>query len=166
MGTAPYVRFVAKSGSGKTTFLEKLIPVLQSRGYRVGTIKHHSHPEFEIDQPGKDTWRHYEAGADAVIIASPIKMATVRRLEKTPDLADLAVSIPDVDIILVEGFGRDTTSPKIEVLRAARSSAPLNKPAEVLAYVTDIVLEGALCYSLDDAEGVADLLERSVLHAE
>lgn len=71
----PIICVVGRSKSGKTTLLEKLIPELKRRGYRVATIKHHSHPGFEIDVPGKDTWRHAQAGSDHVIISAPDKVA-------------------------------------------------------------------------------------------
>lgn len=156
--TIPLVRIVGRSGSGRTTLLEKLIPVLQARGLRVATIKHHAHPDFTIDQPGKDTWRHYEAGAEAVMIVSPVKMAIVRRLIREPSLAELAGQVQDVDIILTEGFNRDSAFPRIEVVRASRSAEPLNAPHEVLAYVSDLPLDGAPCFALDDASGLADFL--------
>ena len=85
--TIPILSIVGKSGSGKTTLLEKLIAELKRRGYRVATIKHHAHPGFEIDQPGKDTWRHAQAGSDHVVIAAPDKIASIRRLERDNQLA-------------------------------------------------------------------------------
>ncbi len=158
MSDAPIIRIVGKSGSGKTTLIEKLIPALKGCGLRVGTIKHHAHPDFEIDQAGKDSWRHYEAGADAVMIASPVKMAAVHRLVQPLSLAELAAGLSAVDIILVDGFGRDNTTPKIEVVRAARSAQPLNPPGDVLAYVTDVPLDGAPCFGLDDVEALTGWL--------
>jgi molybdopterin-guanine dinucleotide biosynthesis protein len=84
-------------------------------------------------------------------------------LGAAPSLVELVAEMPEVDIILVEGFGRDTDSPRIEVVRSARSQEPLNAPQDVLAYVTDLSFEGAPCYGLDDADGVADLLETRFL---
>ncbi len=161
--TIPLVRIVGRSGSGRTTLLEKLIPALHARGLRVATIKHHAHPEFTIDQPGKDTWRHYEAGADVVVIASPVKMATVRRLTREPSLAELAGQVQEVDIILTEGFSRDSAFPKIEVVRASRSREPLSPPQEVLAYVSDVPLTGAPCFALEDIDRLADFLVSRLL---
>ncbi|MCU0489929.1 MAG: molybdopterin-guanine dinucleotide biosynthesis protein B, partial [Anaerolineales bacterium] len=75
--TAPILSIIGKSNSGKTTLLEKLIPELRQRGYRVATIKHHAHAGFEIDQPGKDTWRHAQAGSQVVVITAPDKLALI-----------------------------------------------------------------------------------------
>ena len=88
----PIVSIVGKSDAGKTTLLEKLIPELKRRGYRVATIKHDAH-QFEIDHPGKDSYRHFHAGADWTIIGSPAKLALVRRLERELSLDEIAVLI-------------------------------------------------------------------------
>ena len=107
----PILSIIGKSGCGKTTLLEKLIAELKRRGYRVATIKHHSHPGFEIDQPGKDTWRHAQAGSDHVIIAAPDKIASIRRLSRPLTLDEIAAEIREVDIILTEGFTRREACP-------------------------------------------------------
>jgi len=113
----PVVSIVGRSGSGKTTLLEKLIPELKGRGYRIGTIKHHAHSGFEIDVSGKDTWRHAQAGSEHVIIAAPGKMASICFPEEDPSLDSLAAMMPDVDLILAEGYQWED-KPKIEVMRA------------------------------------------------
>ena len=77
---SPIVSVVGRSNSGKTTLVVKLLRELKQRGYRVATIKHSDH-DFEIDRPGKDTWGHYEAGADIVVISTPAKMAMIERLD-------------------------------------------------------------------------------------
>ncbi|MCB0196639.1 MAG: molybdopterin-guanine dinucleotide biosynthesis protein B [Anaerolineae bacterium] len=160
----PIVSIVGKSNSGKTSLLEKLIPALRRRGYRVGTIKHHAQPDFEIDYPGKDTWRHYEAGAEAVLISAPGKMALIERSPaEVPQVIALARRIKDVDLILTEGFKSDTT-PKIEVVRAARSQAPVCAVEDLIALVTDIPFDFALpCFGLDDVEPLADFIEKTFL---
>ncbi len=99
--TIPIVCVVGRSKSGKTTLLEKMIILLKQRGYRVATIKHHSHRGFDMDVPGKDTWRHARAGSDHVIIAAPDKVATIRRVSVEPTLDALAATIAEVDIILI-----------------------------------------------------------------
>lgn len=155
----PIIGIVGRSGVGKTTFLEKLLPELKRRGYRVGTIKHHAHPGFEIDRPGKDTWRHAQAGSDHVVIAAPDRVAAIRRVDADPPLDALAATMTDVDVILTEGYLR-APIPKIELVRTAHNPQPICDPAEVLGYVTDAALQGNVpCLHLDDAAGAADLIE-------
>ena len=155
----PVVCFVGRSQAGKTTLLEKLIPELKRRGYRVATVKHHSRPGFEIDYPGKDTWRHAQAGSDQVVIVAPDKMAAIRRLERELTLDEIIATIEGVDIILVEGFKR-ANKPKIEVIRAACGAEPLCAPHELAAIVSDVPLSLAVPrFGLDDVTGLADLIE-------
>lgn len=160
----PIVSIVGKSNSGKTTLLEKLIPALRRRGYRVGTIKHHAHADFEIDYPGKDTWRHYQAGAEAVLISAPGKMALIERSPATvPPVTELAGRLTNVDLVLTEGFKLDA-APKIEVVRAARSRQPLCAPADLVALVTDLPLDLAVPrFGLDETEALADFIEHTFL---
>src|SRR4030065_2728196 len=93
------VTIIGVSKAGKTTLREKLIPELRRRGFRVGTIKHHSHPGLEIDQPGKDSWRHAQAGSDHVVIASPDRIASYRSLEHELALDHSPGGMTDGDII-------------------------------------------------------------------
>lgn len=118
------------SGSGKTTLVERLIPALKGRGQRVSVVKH-AHHRFEMDHPGKDTWRHREAGAFEVVTASPQRLVLQREFERTTELSvhHLIAELYDgVDWVLVEGY-RDCDLPKLEVWRAS-----LGKPA---LYPTD-----------------------------
>jgi molybdopterin-guanine dinucleotide biosynthesis adapter protein len=159
MEKPPVVTIVGKSNAGKTTFLEKLIRELKSRNIRVGTIKHGSH-DFDIDVPGKDTWRHARAGADAVIITSSAKFALVKKVEEEMSLDRVAELIPDMDIILTEGFKR-SDKPKIEISRTAHSSELLCTSDELIALVSDAQWDiGVPVFGLDDASGVADLLQK------
>ena len=157
--TPPVICFVGRSKSGKTTLLEKLIPALKQRGYTVATIKHHAHPGFEIDKPGKDTWRHARAGSDVVIIAAPDKVASIRRVEREPTLDELVAQLPKVDIILTEGYKR-SNKPKIEVVRAARSSEPICGPGELLAIATDTPISMDVPqFDLNDVDGLVGVVE-------
>ena len=138
------VSFVAKSGTGKTTLLEKVIAELKRRGYRVGAIKHDAHT-FDIDHPGKDSHRFTAAGADTMLIASPEKLALVKRHETSPAVEELlATYFTDVDIVVTEGF-KKSGLPKIEVHRAERSPTLLCRGEQhdptLIAVVSDEPLE-------------------------
>jgi molybdopterin-guanine dinucleotide biosynthesis protein B len=159
MAVAPVFCVVGRSKSGRTTLVEKLIREFKRRGYRVGTIKHHAHPGFELDRPDKDTWRHAQAGSDHVVIAAPDKVASIRRVDREPGLYDIAAGMTDVDVILTEGYLR-TGQYRIEVVRAARSFEPICEPDELLALVTDVPLSYDVPrFGLDDVAGLADLIE-------
>jgi len=157
--TPPIVPFVGKSGSGKTTFLEKLLPELVARGLRVALVKHDVHG-FELDQPGKDTYRLRQAGAARVAISSPRQFAVIGQVEEEVPLEELARRyLGDVDLVLAEGYKRSALR-KIEVCRAERSQELLCGPAELLAVVSDLRFD-VPCphFGLEDTAGVADLLE-------
>jgi molybdopterin-guanine dinucleotide biosynthesis protein MobB len=159
----PVVSIVGRSGVGKTTLLEKLIPELKQRGYRVGTIKHHSHPGIDMDRPGKDTWRHAQAGSDHVMIVAPDRVASIRRVVQEPGLDEVLVAMAGVDIVLTEGYKR-ADKPKIEVVRAERSTEPICTAGELLAVAADIPLGLPVpCFDLNDAAGLADLIEELFL---
>ena len=115
------------SGSGKTTLLAALIPELVGRGITVSTIKH-AHHEFDIDQPGKDSWRHRQAGAREVMVASSRRFALMHELrdEPEPSLAELAARMAPVDLLLVEGFKREPIQSSKSIARRweSRSSIP------------------------------------------
>lgn len=172
--TIPILSIIGKSGSGKTTLLEKLIPELKRRGCRIATIKHHSHPGFEIDQRGKDTWRHAQAGSDHVIIAAPDKIASIRRLERELTLDEIAASLQNsapntIDIILTEGYKR-AGKPAIEVVRRAmlnqEPSADIlvSGPPQLIAIAADIPLPVSVPqFDLEDIRQIADFIERQFL---
>lgn len=154
----PIVCIVGKSDSGKTTFLERLIPELKCRGLRLAVIKHHSHGDLDIDIPGKDTWRFSAAGSDQVWIISPNRLAQFVRLAQPVSLEEVAAGITGVDLILTEGFKR-SHQPKIEVSRQALAGELLCRPDELIAVVADYALPVDLPqFGLEDAVGVADLL--------
>ena len=102
--TVPVISVVGNSGAGKTTLLEKLVRELKHRGYRVAAVKHDAH-DFQMDHPGKDTYRLAEAGADAVIISAADRLALLERVDEERTLDDLAAMVSGrVDIILTEGY--------------------------------------------------------------
>lgn len=122
--TIPAVSFVAKSGTGKTTLLEQVISLLKERGYKVGVVKHDAH-RFDIDHPGKDSYRLTAAGADTMLISSPEKLAMVKKHEAAPSIEELLETyFTDVDIVLTEGF-KKSSLPKIELHRQERSCSLL-----------------------------------------
>jgi molybdopterin-guanine dinucleotide biosynthesis protein B len=143
--------------------MERLIHVLTQRGYRVGTIKHHAHPGFEVDKPGKDTWRHAQAGARAVALVSPGKMFLVRHTDGEMPLEEVRKMLGEVDIAVTEGY-RWASTPKIEVLSG--EDGPLSSNDQLIAVVcgTNIKTESPV-FAPDDAEGLADLLEKKFLPA-
>lgn len=159
----PIVSVVGKSDVGKTTMIEKILIELKKREYRVATLKHDVHG-FSIDQPGKDTWRHGQAGADTVIISSPTKIAIISKVDEEKTLDEVASMISDVDIIVTEGYKR-ANKPKIEVFRKEAYDELLCEPEELIAIATNKEFDnGVPCYALDDAEGVVNLLEKLFLN--
>jgi molybdopterin-guanine dinucleotide biosynthesis protein B len=98
----PIISVVGKSKSGKTTLIEKLIPELKKRGYRVGTVKHASH-DFDMDKKGKDSWRHKAAGADTVIVASRERIVMIKD-ENFVQLESIEKYFDDVDLVITEGL--------------------------------------------------------------
>ena len=156
----PIISVVGKSDAGKTTFIEKLIKELKYRDIRVCTIKHDVHG-FDIDKPGKDTWRHAKAGADTVVISSHEKMAMIKKVQEELSLDQIAQMVSsDIDIIITEGYKR-SNKPKIEISRSERGTQLLCSPEELIAVVSDINWNiDVPVFELDDAAGVADLLQR------
>lgn len=154
----PIIAFVGRPDGGKTTLLERLIPELSRRGYRIGTIKHHVH-DFTFDTPGKDTWRHKQAGAYSVLLASPTGLGLVNDTDRDLTPEELATRyFPEIDLILAEGY-KQTTLPKIEVFRPAVQDAPLARDASWIAYVSDAPPSADLpCFAPDNIAGLAEFL--------
>ena len=158
----PVVSIVGHSGSGKTTLLEKLIRELKQRGYRLAVIKHHHHPDLQLDEPGKDSWRFAEAGADHVALAGPHHVAHIRRFDQEATLEDVLVAIHDVDLILTEGY-KSADAPKIEVSRG--KSRLIFPPSSLIAVVSDRRLRvEAPRFDLEDVSGLATLIEARFLN--
>lgn len=154
----PLITIIGKSGAGKTTLLEKLVRELSARGYRLATVKHHSHAGFEIDTPGKDSWRFAQAGARQVVIAAPDKFATYRKLARELSLDEIAQEMREVDLILAEGYKR-AEKPSIEVLRAANNRELIGSAQQRIALASDLPLEaGVPWFHLDDVQGIADFI--------
>ncbi len=169
----PIVGFAAYSGTGKTTLLKKLLPILKARGVRVGMVKH-AHHTFDVDQPGKDSYELRKAGAAQMLIASRSRWALMveRAREKEPQLDEVLLELDQaaLDLILVEGFKHESF-PKIELRRAGLKGRPfypeddnivavatdnptdldtdlpmldLNRPQEIADFIIDRILNGGL----------------------
>ena len=159
------VGFAGYSGSGKTTLVEQLIPALKQRGLRVSVVKH-AHHRFDIDHPGKDTFRHREAGAFEVVVASTNRLALIREFEQPaePTVHQLIAELDKgVDWVLVEGF-KHSALPKIEVWRAVSGKPTLYQDDDfIVAIATDS--PGQLPHAalrpvldLNDVDALADYL--------
>ena len=151
---------VAISGvknSGKTTLMEKLIRELSRRGLQVAAVKHDGH-DFTPDVPGTDSWRFGQAGACGYAIYSPYRYQLVRHTQEVCE-RDFFDAFPEADVILLEGF-KDSPYPKIEVVRAGNSDAPVCDPSTLLAVATDLplALNGIPMLGLEDVETMADLI--------
>ena len=148
------------SGSGKTTLLAALIPELVGRGVTVSTLKH-AHHEFDIDQPGKDSWVHRQAGASEVMVASSRRFALMHELRDAPEpsLGELVSRMAPVDLLLIEGFKREP-HPKLEVHRPSVGK-PFLYPDDphIVAITSDAALTAPLpVLPLADAAAIADFI--------
>lgn len=152
---------VGWKNSGKTTLVARLVTELKARGYSVSTMKN-AHHAFDLDQPGRDTYKHREAGAQEVVISSGKRWAIMHELQSDENytLGDLLAKMQPVDIVLVEGFKSDA-HPKIETHRA-QSEMPLvsieNKTIIAVASDCDVDTNGLPCLDLNDAIAIADFV--------
>ena len=156
------------SGAGKTTLLTRVIPYLGERGLRVSVIKH-AHHAFDVDVPGKDSWRHREAGATEVLVSSTRRWALMHELRGAdePRLPVLLAKMSRVDLVIIEGFKREPHR-KIEVHRAANGK-PLLFPDDpgVVGIATDVAVETTLPTAhLDDIEAIATMMQQSAISVE
>jgi len=132
----PAVSFIGKSNVGKTTLIEKLIPIFNSAGLKVGTIKHSFHG-FEFDREGKDSWRHRRAGAAQTVISTPGTLALVRSTPGDTPVENILGFFEGFDLVITDGFKTDKF-PKIEVFRPSHYAVPmLGEGDSIIAYATD-----------------------------
>ncbi|MGI6216100.1 MAG: molybdopterin-guanine dinucleotide biosynthesis protein B [Coriobacteriales bacterium] len=169
---APAVAFIGKSGSGKTVLTVKVIAELTARGYRVGSIKHHGHKKFDIDVPGKDSWRHTQAGSVHTVVASPDKIASYRKLDHELEFSQIVQEMTDVDIVVVEGY-RHGGAPSFELFRSGNpkdEDAALDPDVlssdDTVAVVTDMPdmrgeagMKQIPCFDFEDVGEICDFIE-------
>ncbi len=148
------------SGSGKTTLLEKLIPQFTARGLRVSVIKH-AHHGFDIDRPGKDSYRHREAGASEVLLSCNDRWALMHERRDGSDvtLDELLARLAPCDLVLVEGFKQEPI-PKLEVYRPENGKPPLfPERSDIVAVASNVALATTLPrLALDDVAAIADFV--------
>ena len=156
---------VGKKKSGKTTFMEKLLPELRKLGLTVGAVKHDTH-SFEMDVEGKDSWRLKRAGAETVVVSSPDRIAMIKTVDCERSLEEIAEQLfADKDLVLAEGYF-NANQPKIEVHRRDAHERPLcdrgnQADRKLVAMVTDRGVEADVPkYGLEDARNVADHIAR------
>ncbi len=156
---------VGWKNTGKTGLMERLVAEITGRGFTVSTLKH-AHHKVDLDQPGRDSYRHREAGATEVLLASPNRWAILHELRGAPEpsFRELLGHLSPVDLVLVEGYKRDS-HPKIEAHRA-EAGRPLLARADssIRAVASDVPVEGLSVpvFDLDDTLGVADFILREV----
>ena len=146
--------------AGKTGLMERLVAEITGRGYSVSTLKH-AHHQFDIDHPGKDSYRHRDAGAHQVLLASSKRWALMTELrdEEEPPLSDLLAKMAPVDLVLIEGWKRDK-HPKIEAWRAETKNpliAPGDDTIKAVASDTDLDTDRRQ-FHLDDTAAIADFI--------
>jgi molybdopterin-guanine dinucleotide biosynthesis adapter protein len=156
--------FAAYSGNGKTTLIENLIPLLVARGIQVSVIKH-VHHDFDVDQPGKDSHRHRQAGATEVLVGSAARWSLVHEVRggSEPELSYLLKRLSPCDLVLVEGY-KNEPMPKLEVHREA-TGTPLLHPGDpgIVALATDAAVVTSLpVFGLNDRAGIAGFILRHV----
>lgn len=162
--TPKVLLIVGYKKAGKTTLIEKLIPELSTRGYRVSTVKHH-HSDFpvSVDTAGTDTWRHRQAGATSVALATPTDLTTFRDSESLHCLDKIVSALGAADIVLVEGFHEEPRA-KIEVLSEQTDKPLCAMDSHLLAIVTPHARQDAVpMFMPNSIEPLADLIEREIL---
>ncbi len=160
MSIIPAVAFVAYSGTGKTTLIEKLVIGFKAQGMRIAVIKHDAH-DFEIDYEGKDSWRFTKAGADISLISSARKTAIIERRERT--LRQNISAIHDVDLILIEGYSEESIC-KIGICRKATGKGLPGEAGGFFAVVTDDDSLAVVSprFALDDIPGLQTFIRENL----
>jgi molybdopterin-guanine dinucleotide biosynthesis protein B len=152
--------FAGWSGSGKTTLIEKLIPRFTARGLRVSLLKH-AHQTFDVDQPGKDSYRHRHAGASEVLVTSSRRWVLMHELRgaQEPSFDEQIRHLSPCDLLIVEGF-KHAPIPKLEVWRAVTGEGMLHpQDAHIVAVASDAKVETRLpLLDLNDDEGIAQFV--------
>ncbi len=160
----PVLSIVGRSNSGKTTLIERLVPEFNSKGLRVGVIKHVPH-EFNVDIAGKDSYRHKQAGADTIMILSPKHMVVVKDVYHESSLEDSLPYLTGLDMVMTEGF-KGCNWPKIEVFRSGIHREPpvcLNDPS-LTAIVSDIKLKTEVpLFGVNDTTKISDFIAQQIL---
>ncbi len=160
----PIISIVSKKRSGKTTLIEKLIPELRAKGYRVGTVKHDTHG-FDMDHEGKDTWRHKQCGASTVAISSPWKFSLIKDVDAEIGLDRIVETyFADMDLVLTEGYLR-AGKPQVEIFNSAAHEQPLHlkeEPNTLIAVMSDVPVDlGVPNYDINDVGALAeDIVQR------
>ncbi len=161
------VSFIAKSGTGKTTLIEKIIKILAGRGYKVSSIKHTDH-DFAVDFPGKDSWRHKNAGAFSTMLLSEKKMAFFSDIETPRGIKDTVLKFfSGSDVVIIEGF-KNLSIPKIELFRKEVNPCMklkyINDPNLILVcgdgFIKDLKIPQI---DINDAKKIADFIEKKVI---
>jgi formylmethanofuran dehydrogenase subunit E len=167
IGHPPMIHIVGRKNSGKTTLIEKVIPQLSARGYRVATVKHHhSERPIDIDWEGKDSWRHRKAGARAVAVISLSETALFQETDGSVSLSEVAANLKGVDVVLAEGFRSEA---HFEI-RIAGESTPFDPGwaghKKLLAVVGGATpIDGIPTFDRDDIPALVDLIENTVLRS-
>jgi molybdopterin-guanine dinucleotide biosynthesis protein B len=155
--TPPIICIVGRSGSGKTHLLTELVKTLKQRGYNIGTVKHHTHGDFDIDKEGKDTWKHAKAGSDTVIISSPTKIAIIKKTEHETPLDEIIQNyLTDKDIILTDGYNL-SGKPRIIIQQTPEDLTIFNK-GKIIAITSKTPQENTI--PPKEVESLADKIEQ------
>ncbi|HKT20020.1 MAG TPA: molybdopterin-guanine dinucleotide biosynthesis protein B [Stellaceae bacterium] len=149
------------SGSGKTTLVTRLVPAFTRRGLSVSTLKH-AHHDFDVDQPGKDSWRHRQSGATEVMVSSDRRWALMHELRGAPEpkMEELLRRISPVDLVLVEGYKRGD-HPKLEVFRASLGKtllAPEDDSIVAIASDAPVAASPLPFFALSDIDAIAEFI--------